>query len=89
MNIKKIETPMDCYQVAELLFGVADSKTASMAAEEMRKAGWSFLEYNECGEEVWQPPKEVKYCPVCKGSGTTPNGAAWCPACDGQQGWPV
>lgn len=80
--------PADCYQVAEELYGVANSHTAALAAEEMRRAGWTFVEYNEYGEEVRQPPA-VKLCPACGGSGTTPDGSAWCPACDGQQGWLV
>lgn len=55
------QVPMDCWQVAEYLYGKvaldANHLLAGEAADKMREAGWTFLEYNEYGEEVWQPPE--------------------------------
>lgn len=55
-TIDQIKEPMDAWQVAEHLYGKdaldANRLLARKAAEEMRKANWSFLEYNENGEEV-------------------------------------
>ena len=56
------QIPMDCWQVAAYLYGQAavdaDHSLASKAAQEMRKTGWTFLEYDPIyGEEVWQPYK--------------------------------
>jgi hypothetical protein len=55
------QRPMDAWQVADHLFGkeavAKNHLLASKAAEEMRKAGWIFLEYDPLyGEEVWGPP---------------------------------
>lgn len=56
--------PMDAWQASEYLFGQealdADRSLASQAAWQaalqMEEAGWTFLEYNEYGDEVWEPP---------------------------------
>lgn len=52
--------PMDVWQVAAHLYGQAaldlDHSLASKAAEEMRKAGWTFSHYDDTyGEEVHKP----------------------------------
>ena len=52
----------DCYEIANWLnnsekFGhpkYNNSANAALAAQLMREAGWTFLTYNEYGEEVWQ-----------------------------------
>lgn len=59
------QQPIDCYQVAEHLYG--SKSGVHEAAKEMRTAGWTFLEYNEYGEEVHQPP--TKFCAHCGGQG--------------------
>jgi len=57
------QRPMDAYQAANLMLGLKsddlaynDSRFAAMAVTAMREAGWRFIGYNECGEEVHSPP---------------------------------
>jgi len=58
------QIPMTAWEMADLLFGKAavnaNHSLASRAAEQMRQAGWCFLEYDNNGDEVWEPPKEAK-----------------------------
>jgi hypothetical protein len=58
------QIPMDAWQVAIHLFGKkeveANHNLASRAFQQMKKAAWTFLEYDPVyGEEVWQPPKKL------------------------------
>lgn len=55
------QIPMDAWQVATHLFGQEEVQQhhllASKAAGQMKKAGWTFLEYDPVsGEEIWKPP---------------------------------
>lgn len=54
------QMPMDCWQVAEELFGkiavTQDHFLAGQAAQQMKAAGWKFSHYNDYGEEVYNPP---------------------------------
>lgn len=67
-TIDKIsQVPMDCYQVANEMFGAHGGHAfVAEAVEAMSTAGWTFLRYNDDGEEVHQPPAK---CPVCGGIG--------------------
>ena len=56
-QISEITEPMNAWQVAEILFGCGDSlPLVDKAFEQMKAANWTFLEYDENGEEVWRPP---------------------------------
>lgn len=64
-QIPQIE--MDAWQAAEHMFGKdaldANHLLAGEAYQQMVGAGWEFVDYNDYGEEVWEPPKnqnEVK-----------------------------
>lgn len=62
-SINDLQVPMDCWQVAEYLFGkeAVDKNhlLAGEAAQQMKAAGWTFLEYDQgFGEEIWQPPRK-------------------------------
>jgi hypothetical protein len=57
-RISEIPEPMNAWQVAELIFGGSSVLLADEAFKQMKKAGWTFLEYDDNGEEVWQPPNK-------------------------------
>jgi hypothetical protein len=49
---------MTAWQVADIIFGGSSVILADEAFSQMMAAGWTFLEYNENGEDVWQPPNQ-------------------------------
>jgi hypothetical protein len=56
------QIPMDCWQVAQELYGEAAishfSFLAGEAAELMKQAGWTFSHYDwKTGEEIHNPPE--------------------------------
>ena len=62
--ISQINEPIDCYQAANMMFGVkpGDEKynkpqLAQRAAKEMVAACWKFQGYNDYGESLYLPPK--------------------------------
>ena len=60
------QVPMDCWQVAEELFGkkalAQNHLLAGEAARQMKQDGWSFSRYDSTyGEEVYNPPQRKCY----------------------------
>jgi hypothetical protein len=93
-KISEIKQPGDAYDVANRLNnlqpgdpGWNDCDAASEAAKLMKDTGWSFLTYNQEGQEIHHPPGSHVTCPDCGGSGwlDTPPGGDWtqCRTCHG------
>jgi len=57
--------PSDCYELANQTLGLRPGDAdfdnpvlAEVAAQYMSDEGWTFVDYNEYGEEVYSPPTQ-------------------------------